>query len=262
MNMFQTNTRKTFVRPLVLTDLDDTVFRNARKVPQIEMDGCAEVVTDTGNRVSVMTQRQAAFFDWITSTCEVIPVTARSLEAFRKINLPFGDGWKIAGNGAVVIRPDGGIDEEWAAIMCGELVAYANVLQEMHDAAAWRVREAGFEFVVKRYAEYGHEHCVLFSCEGQDHSYLASIAGRLHFGLTDNIHIHHNAGTLALTAGPVSKQRACEYVLSKIEGLDRRPVLAFGDSLSDLPFMSLGDFICAPNGSQIAEKTLKGIVSC
>lgn len=247
------------ITPIVLTDLDDTFFRNVKKVPEDELAGSIEVVTDTGDRVSVMTPRQAALFAWIRRTCDIIPVTARSLEAFRKINLDFGDSWKIAGNGAVVIRPDGEIDEEWAAIMRAELVAYAGILQEMHDAVAWRVREAGFEFVVKRYAEYGHEHCVLFSCEGQDHGDLASIAGRLRFGLTANIHIHHNAGTLALTAGPVSKKRASEYVLSKIEGLDRRPVMAFGDSLSDLPFMSLGDFVCAPLGSQISEKTLQGI---
>jgi hydroxymethylpyrimidine pyrophosphatase-like HAD family hydrolase len=246
--------------PIVLTDLDDTFFRNVKKIPEGDLDGCIEIVTDTGDRISVMTRRQAALFSWIRSTCEIIPVTARSLEAFRRINLSFGDSWKIAGNGAVVIRPDGEIDEEWAAIMRTELVAYAGILQEMHDAAAWRVRAAGLEFVVKRYAEYGHEHCVLFSCEGGDLSYLADIAGRLRFGLTDDIHIHHNAGTLAFTAGPVSKKRASEYVLSKIGGLDHRPVLAFGDSLSDLPFMSLGDFVCAPMGSQISDRTLKGIV--
>lgn len=259
MNVLLPDTASAITRPIVLTDLDDTIFRNVDRIPREEWPTCVEVVRDTGYRMSAMTPRQAAFFNWIRSTCDIIPVTARSLEAFRKINLSFGDGWKIAGNGAVVIKPDGEIDEEWAAIMRAELVDYVGILQEMHDAAAWRVKEAGFEFVVKRYAEYGHEHCVLFSCEGQDHSHLASIAGRLRIGLTESIHIHHNAGTLALTAGPVSKRRASEYVLSKIEGLDHRPVLAFGDSLSDLPFMSLGDFVCAPAGSQISEKTLEGI---
>lgn len=260
MNFFRPSAAEGAVRPLVLTDLDDTIFRNVKKIPEGELDGSVEVVTDTGDRVSVMTRRQAAFFQWIGSTCDIIPVTARSLEAFRKINLSFGDGWKIAGNGAVVINPSGAVDEEWAGLMCSELIAYADVLQAMHDAAAWRIREAGFEFVVKRYAEHGHEHCVLFACEGRDESHLASIADRLRTGITDKIHVHHNAGTLALTAGPVSKKRACEYVLSRIEGLDRRPVLAFGDSLSDLPFMSLGDFVCAPTGSQISGKTLRGIV--
>lgn len=248
----------TVSKPLVLTDLDDTILRNVRKVPEGELEGCIEVVTDTGDRVSVMTERQAAFFEWIRSTCEIVPVTARSLEAFRKINLSFGEGWKIAGNGAVVISPNGDVDAEWAGIMCRELISYAGILQEMHDAAAWRIREAGLDLTVKRYSEYGYEHCVLFSCEGQNHSYLASIAGGLRLGLTDNIHIHHNAGTLALTAGPVSKKRATEYVLSKIDGLEYRPILAFGDSLSDLPFMTLGDFICAPLSSQISDNIAKG----
>lgn len=249
------------VRPLVLTDLDDTIFRNVTKIPQGERDGCVEVVRDTGYRLSAMTVRQANFFEWIRSTCDIVPVTARSLSAFRKIDLDFGGGWKIAGNGAVVINPEGEVDEEWSAIMCGELISYANILQELHDAAAWRIKATGLEVTVKRYSEYGHEHCVLFSYDGdpEQHGHLATVASRLRFGLTDNIHIHHNAGTLALTAGPVSKKRATEYVLTKITDLDQRPVLAFGDSLSDLPFMSLGDFICAPSGSQISRKTMEGV---
>ncbi|NTF18129.1 hypothetical protein G6L37_06900 [Agrobacterium rubi] len=248
-------------RPLVLSDLDETLFMNSMKVPEAERQSCTEVVRDTGYRLCVMTPRQANFFRWIAATCDIIPVTARSLAAFQKIDLPFGNGWKIAGNGAVVINPDGEVDEEWAGIMCGELISYAGILDEMHEAAAWRIRNSGLEATVKRYAEYGHEHCVLFSCVGPDHAYgsLATIASRLRFGLRDNIHIHHNGGTLALTAGPVSKKRAVEYVLTKIDNLAERPILAFGDSLSDLPFMSLGDFICAPSASQISTKTLHGI---
>jgi len=248
------------VRPLVLTDLDDTLFMNSMKVPEGARQSCTEVVRDTGYRLSVMTPRQVNFFNWLSATCDIVPVTARSLTAFRKIDLSLGDGWKIAGNGAVVIDPSGEVNEEWAAIMCGELISYATLLQEMHDAAAWRIRDFGLEVTVKRYAEYGHEHCVLFSYDGDElhHDRLASVAARLRFGLTDNIHIHHNAGTLALTAGPVSKKRAVEYVLTKMGDISDRPILAFGDSLSDLPFMSLGDFICAPNGSQVANGAFAG----
>lgn len=242
--------------PLVLTDLDDTIFRNVKKVSDGDLAGAVEVVTDTGDRVSVMTRRQAAFFDWIRYSCDVIPVTARSLEAFRKINLDFGDGWKIAGNGAVVIKPNDEIDEEWAAIMRSELGAYAEVLQTAFHAASHWIRLVGLNVEVKRYSEHGLEHCVLFASQDPQCQGLSTLAVKLRY---EGLHTHFNGGTLALTAGPVSKKRATEYVLSKIEGLDRRPVLAFGDSLSDLPFMSLGDFVCAPAGSQISEKTLEGI---
>lgn len=248
------------VRPLVLTDLDDTLFMNSMKVPEGARQSCTEVVRDTGYRLSVMTPRQVHFFNWISSTCDIVPVTARSLSAFRKIDLSFGNGWKIAGNGAVVIDPTGEVDEEWAGIMCGELVPYASILEEMHDTAAGWIRETGIEVTVKRYSEYGHAHCVLFSCNAdeRDHDHLASVSVMLQLGLSVDVHIHHNAGTLAMTAGPVSKKRAVEYVLSKIGDIADRPILAFGDSLSDLPFMSLGDFICAPNGSQVASRAFAG----
>ncbi len=256
MNVFLPDTASAAIRPLVLTDLDDTIFRNVKKVPEGELGGAIEVVTDTGDRVSVMTQRQAAFFDWIGRTCDIIPVTARSLEAFRKINLSFGDGWKIAGNGAVVIQPDGKIDEEWAQTMRDELVGFKHILKTAHDAASHWIQLIELEVDVKRYSEHGVEHCVLFASKDPACTKLSKLAFELRY---DGLHTHFNGGTLAFTAGPVSKKRASEYVLSKIEGLDHRPVLAFGDSLSDLPFMSLGDFVCAPTGSQISEKTLEGI---
>jgi hydroxymethylpyrimidine pyrophosphatase-like HAD family hydrolase len=256
MNMFRPNAAEGAIRPLVLTDLDDTIFRNVKKVSEGELDGSVPVVMDTGGRVSVMTQRQAAFFEWIRSTCDIIPVTARSLDAFRKINISFGEGWKIAGNGSVVIKPDGEIDEDWAQTMRDELVGFTDILKTAHDAAWHWIKLVELEVEFKRYSEHGVEHCILFASKDPSCTKLSKLAYDLRY---DGLHTHFNGGTLAFTAAPVSKKRASEYVLSKIEGLDRRPVLAFGDSLSDLPFMSLGDFVCAPTGSQISEKTLKGV---
>jgi hypothetical protein len=250
---------KSSLRPLVLTDLDDTIFRNVTKIPADERERSIDVVMDTGNRLSVMTPRQASFFEWLRSTCDVVPVTARSLEAFLKIHLSFGDGWKIAGNGAVVINPCGNVDSEWADMISSELSTYAVILQEMYEEALDLVQLKKLEVTVKRYAEYGREHCVLFSCETPSRGHLDGIAALLRLNGAD-IHIHHNDSVLALTAGPVSKKRAAKYVLSKIEGLENRPILAFGDSLTDLPFMSLGDFICAPSKSQISESVLQQIL--
>lgn len=249
------------LRPLVITDLDDTLFTNVNNVPETERASCSEVVTDTGGRVSVMTPRQSNFFAWINATCDVVPVTARSLEAFRKIDLPIGNGWKIAGNGAVVITPENVIDDEWAALMRNELHEFSSVLQHMHDMAADFIRETGIEVTVKRYAEHGHEHCVLFSALGDsaDHEHLAVVSQSLRLAQTYDIHIHHNRGTLAVTAGPVSKRRAVEYVLARIPDIAKRPIMGFGDSLTDLPFMALADFVCAPTNSQISSKTLAGI---
>jgi hydroxymethylpyrimidine pyrophosphatase-like HAD family hydrolase len=240
-------------KPLVFTDLDDTMFVNQRKLPEDFSGRCIPVVEDTDDRVSVMTAKQEALFRWLSATAELIPVTARSSEAFARIDLDFGGGWKIAGNGAVVIGPDGLVDREWTEIISSELVEYGEDLERSLDEALAYARECGVDVAVKRYREHDHEHCVLLSLSGDQASMLGLVFARMSLS-EERLHVHHNGGTLAFTAKPVSKKRAVEYVMSKIPDIEERPVLTFGDSLSDLPFMALGDFICAPNGSQIASK--------
>ena len=247
-------------KPLVLTDIDDTLFQNILKVPEAMRPQALEIVKDTGDRVSVMTPRQAAFFAWIRNTCDIVPVTARGLEAFRKINLSFGAGWKVVANGAVVIAPDGDPDPEWSEIISGELASHSVHLEDVFRQTVEHLRMRGVDdesFHIRRYREHGHDHCVLLSF-AVDAIGSAELVGERIGLFNERVHVHYNAGVLALTARPVSKKRAVEFVLSKIGDLDRRPVLAFGDSLSDLPFMSLGDFICAPAGSQVSGRFLAG----
>lgn len=246
------------LKPLVFTDLDDTLFVNQRKLPEDFSGRFIPVVEDTDDRVSGMTAKQEAFYRWLTATSELIPVTARSSEAFARINLDFGDSWKIAGNGAVVITPEGVVDQEWAQLMSSELAAFAEDLDKTLEEALALTQEYRVTVSVKRYREHGHEHCVLLSYSGESAGLVELAVQRMNV-FPDRLHVHHNRGTLAFTALPVSKKRAVEYVMSKISDIDQRPILGFGDSLSDLPFMKAGDFICAPNGSQISEKTLKGI---
>jgi hydroxymethylpyrimidine pyrophosphatase-like HAD family hydrolase len=236
-------------KPLIFTDLDDTIFVNQRKLPEHFSGSFVMAVTDTDDRVSGMTAKQDSFFRWIVHTADVVPITARSYEAFKRIDLDFGGGWQIAGNGAVVIAPGGEIDREWAAKMASELPEYHDCLQDKLDEVLGAARHLGLETSVKRYAEHGHDHCVLLSVSGARAHELFLIAQSEFFD--ERLHVHFNGGILAFTAKPVSKRRAAEYVMSKIDGLEERAVLGFGDSISDLGFMSVCDFMGVPNGSQI-----------
>lgn len=246
-------------RPLVLTDLDDTLFVNQRKLPEDFSGSFLPVVEDTDDRVSGMTAKQVSFFRWIVATADVVPVTARSLEAFRRISLDFGNGWKIAGNGAVVISPDGEVDRDWKDLISGELADSADDLETTAASALAWCREFDVEVTVKRYSEHGLQHCVLLSHAGDKMNIMDMVAGQM-TRHRDMLHVHYNSGVLAFTAMPVSKRRAVEYVMSKIDGLDERVVLGFGDSLSDMPFMSACDFMGAPAGCQIHNKLVAQIV--
>lgn len=241
------------MNPVVFTDLDDTVFVNQRKLPEEYVGRFVPVVEDTDDRVSGMTAKQESFFRWIARSAEVVPITARSLEAFNRIDLDFGDGWKIAGNGSVVVAPGGGVDEEWKDLISADLADYQEDMQKTLEWALSLTAQYGVDVTVKRYREHGHEHCVLLSHDGDRAHMLDPVAKRMSLS-DERFHVHLNGGVLAFTARPVSKRRAAEYVMTKIEGIDERAVLGFGDSLSDLGFMSVCDFMGVPSGSQISTK--------
>lgn len=245
----------TAARPIVFTDLDDTMFSRKGDVPPEAALGCIPVVTDTGNNVSVMTAKQRSLFHWISATSEVIPITARSYEAFLRIDLNFGDGWKIVGNGAVVIRPGGELDLEWAETIRSELATFGPQLIRAHDIAVNWLNLVEMTVETKRYYAHGAEHCVMFTHADPRDERLAELAHKLQ-GKIDGIHVHQNGATIAFTACPVSKRRAAEYVLSQIPDIANRIVFGLGDSLSDIPFMAAMDFMCAPADSQIARKII------
>lgn len=177
------------MKPLVFTDLDDTIFVNQRKLPAGFSGSFVTAVTDTDDRVSVMTAKQNSFFRWIIHTADVVPITARSYEAFKRIDLDFGHNWKIAGNGSVVINPANEIDRQWTRIMAAELPEYQACLQDKLDEALAAARALGLDATVKRYAEHGHDHCVLLVLNGERSHELHRIAQS---ELSDErLHVHH-----------------------------------------------------------------------
>lgn len=74
-------------------------------------------------------------------------------------------------------------------------------------------------------------------------------------GLIEGMHHHVNGNNLALLPDGLAKRVAVEHLLE----LDRqqngvRPVLGFGDSITDLGFMQLCTFWSTPAQSQLARK--------
>jgi hypothetical protein len=70
-------------RPLVFVDLDDTLFQTARKMPE----GVARAVATldvNGQPNGFMTPVQQALVDWLLGSADVVPVTARSVEAYSR----------------------------------------------------------------------------------------------------------------------------------------------------------------------------------
>lgn len=238
-------------RPIIFSDLDDTIFQTARK-----MEGGTEQATLASEALngshSYMSGSQAMMMDWLLESTQFIPVTARSTEALQRCTLPFED-YQICSNGAVILMPDGTPDMHWLSKMKREADAAAGYLNELlafvqNETApgrfrCWIVEEfgTGFYFCVK-------------SNEGADR--LDEIEDGLSSIAATQLVRHRNDNNLSYTPATISKRFAVEYLAQKLLSDTRVPVFGMGDSLTDLPFMATCDMLVIPRNSQIDCKIL------
>lgn len=237
-----------YLPPIVFTDIDDTICQNERHVGNDAREGLLSI-SRAALHATCMTVKQQNMLRWLLATAEVIPVTARGLVDFADLDVDFGASRRIVANGAVILDRDGGHDEEWASLMALEMAPYRDQFALFFEAAK-RVCEAYGNRVETRVTEeLGMPISALFMTSEGDRSALTLIRD----GIEDRgWHTHLNGSTLAFTPPPVSKRRAVEHLLSRIDGARSRPVIGMGDSLSDLGFMVGCDFITTPRGSQIS----------
>lgn len=78
-------------KPVVLSDLDDTLFQTRRKmVDELALEPFRTGAVDrTLNPRSFMTEEQSMLVDWLLEQAELIPVTARGTEEISRVRIPF-----------------------------------------------------------------------------------------------------------------------------------------------------------------------------
>ncbi|ASJ70723.1 hypothetical protein IMCC3135_03050 [Granulosicoccus antarcticus IMCC3135] len=240
------------MRPIIFSDLDDTIFQTARKMPDGELEHATLASEALNGSHSYMSPPQSLMMDWLLGSTRFIPVTARSTEALERCKLPFDD-YQVCSNGAVILMPDGTRDLEWFETTKGHADAAAESLNALLSFVqnqtvpdrfrCWIVEEfgTGFYFCVK-------------SNEGADR------LDEVEEGLGDIAGIqfvrHRNDNNLSFTPAAISKRHAVEYLAAKLLDEARVPVFGMGDSLTDLPFMATCDMLVIPRNSQIDRKIL------
>lgn len=240
---------------IILTDLDDTLFTTRSKLGG---RSGIQVTTAKNGKHSYMTRAHAAMFNLMRLAGEVVPVTARSTEAFARVELDFGTRRAVLANGAVILREDGEPDPEWLAHTAGIGRAAEPQLTEMMGTITEEFGGAVRTWVVTEYDAPVYL-CAKMNVEDPDRvsESLAEMFALLRdrFDL-DGFQHHVNGNNLSLTPHGISKRAACARLIELIGPTEETLLVGAGDSLTDLPFMALCGVMMIPTGSQIGDGLL------
>lgn len=258
---FQPN--QTVIKPYALMDLDDTLFQTQRKIHLWQLDSehlTTASVNKQGEPLSFFTQKQANFFNWLSQSCELIPVTARDTDEICRVKLPF-HSWQILTHGAIILDPTGKIYPEWQTIMQDSLQKVQDKLQRICQQIETynQQQNLGLKLTIHQ-ATFAQPLNIYLAIKQQqkNEQLLASFATQLPNLLattlndfTDNFYIHINANNLAILPNVVHKRHATAFLLKQLD--KHRPCFGFGDSLADLAFLQQLDWYGTPNHGQLHE---------
>lgn len=239
-------------RPLVFVDLDDTLFQTARKMAE-GLPRHTAALDVHGQPNSYMNPVQHSFVAWLLACAEVVPVTARSVEAYSRVCLPFAHG-AVCAHGGVLLDAGGKTDERWRTAMAEALDGVQKRLPALSASALAIGRDMGFSLRGWVVSEDGLQLYVVIKQNGADDAVLAVLLDEVRSrGLLEGMHVHRNGNNLAFLPQGLDKARAVrEWLRRDRDSQGERPVLGFGDSLSDLTFMSECHFWGTPSNSQLA----------
>ncbi|KZK79077.1 mannosyl-3-phosphoglycerate phosphatase [Pseudovibrio sp. W64] len=231
--------------PIVFTDLDDTLFQTAGKM---SVDPNPQLIAShaTNGKHSYMNEAQSAMFNWLNVTTRLIPVTARSTDALERCVLPFSD-YKIASNGAVILREDGTLDPEWFDRTRKISDAKSEFLESIRNVVTERAQASQLRHWIVYEQQLPIYYCVK---SNGDEAWLDEQQSLLDEVVGDQLFCHRNGNNLAYMPHEISKRSAVEYLIQEIAESDHRPIWGMGDSLTDLPFMEACQMMVVPSGSQ------------
>lgn len=247
------------MKPIVFVDLDDTMFQTKAKCPPhvAESDLFIAATAKMGKH-SYMTPSQKHLFDWLVETADLVPVTMRSLNAFNGIHVDFPAG-AILANGQVIIGPDGEADANWTSIMNADLSTVAGTLKELLEQGRRSCASLGID---ARSLIVGHDG-VLGYVVFKDNAGSGERLAEIDFGMDlTGWTRHHNGNNLAIVPPSLSKKRAVQHFIDAARAAQpHRPVIGFGDSVTDIPFLQLCDMWGMPARSQIADRLVGASVA-
>lgn len=245
----------------IFLDLDDTLFQTLRKCPLEKDDPRLEVraFLPDGTPNSYATHKQQWLWQWLAHDFKIVPVTARDVQAFERVNLAFHEE-VVLNHGAVILDKQRRVDPLWMATMLANLPYYHAQLQ-----AVWAELEKytqhlpGYklrlvqDFDITWYGVVKHQ-------DGSEIPLQALIDAVLKTHpalLSGDLYWHLNSNNLAVLPKIINKESAVSYLMTHYQQHDPE-LLTFGagDSRTDAAFMSLCDYALIPSHTQLFNRLL------
>lgn len=244
----------------LFADLDDTLFQSLEKCGAREGLLPAAFLKD-GSPISYTTEGQRAFISFAQDGMTMIPTTARNLDAFRRVDLPFAS-WAVLDYGGIVLQPGGAIDQEWLEHMRGAMQAALPGLRELAGLIDAWAECTGFKGRARLIEDFGTPFYLVVKDPDKVAATLAPIerdvvAPWIAEGARDYF-IHRNGNNLAILPNALNKAHAVAHVSARLRA-EHGDILTFGmgDSRSDARFMAACDYAIVPRSTQLAGLALE-----
>lgn len=239
-------------------DLDDSLFNSLRKCrPGVELQPAALLAN--GEVISYTSPGQRALIQWLHMGARVIPVTARSMDAYARVLVDF-KGPAIVSFGGIILDAARRPDAPWHARMQSELSAAKPLLEEARELVLGHIAARGLDAWAKVVEELGQTQYLLLKHRGADAQALAELAAdclRPWAASRQGWRVFQNDNNLTLLPPALDKAHAVAYLMESLRAEHGDIVtVGIGDSLSDSGFLSLCDYAMAPKGTQLSQRLL------
>ena len=246
---------------VAFTDLDDTLFSTLRKQHAgnqnsraAEVELLPQAYLKDGTPISYSNAKQRALQQCLAAATRVIPVTARSIAAFKRVDIRFSS-YAVVSHGACVLLPDGTPDSVWAKQMQVLLQAARLDLDDAIKTLINSAQNAQAALRVTLVEEGGQALYALVKHSDADEAAIAELARNCaqpwvaaHAGFQ----LHVNGNNLAIIPPGINKAAAVRHVVERLLlELGEFVSIGMGDSLTDGGFMLDCDYCLLPSGSQL-----------
>lgn len=231
-------------------DLDDTLFSTKGKI------SCGDELQQMswlkdGKPSGFATSRQLKLIRLMSRENEehiLIPVTARSEEAFSRVSLE--SSVAIVSHGGAILR-SGKIDQNWAKHMANESATKQNVIcvpelldDLIDDDNEWRHWPVTSETTTLYY---------VIKNEAADQHKIDALFAVLKTVVPAGLNVERNGNNIAVRPDWLNKKNAVEHLVAEMRQMTPDLLtIGMGDSNSDLPFMQSCDYAMFPGKSQIS----------